>query len=129
MKKNKLEDRIVNRVYQMETERTAIYIASRAIIVGLVILVISILASVAYDIFVEQGSFDLINFIDDDIEVFKKYFMDNAGVFLTETPKELLAALVLTITGFVYIMYKIAGNYKRIRNKLVSIYKFYKSKI
>lgn len=128
MKKPKLEDKILGKVYRMETGKTFSYIVSRAVAFSAVLLVAVFLGSVAFDIFREQGSFDLLNFWGDDIEVIKKYFLDNAWLFVEETPKELLLVLSAATAGLVYLIYKIASNFKKIKNKLVSIYKFYKNK-
>lgn len=128
MKNNNLEERIVNRVYRIETKRTTWYVVSRIVLFVLGTVTILILGMVAYDIFVEQGSFDLIDFKGDDFEVINKYFADNLSVFVEEAPKELLLVLALTITGFVYLIHKIRGSYRKMKNKLISIYKFYKKR-
>ncbi len=128
MKKSKLEDRIIGRVYRMETKKTFWYILSRAFVFLLSLFVVYIFASVLFEIFNEQGSMDLINFWGDDLEVVYRYLFDNIAVFLSETPREILLVLLLTITGLVYLSYKIVSNFRSIRNKVVSIYKFYKNK-
>lgn len=128
MRKNKLEDIIVNKVYRMETKITTWYVVSRLLLFLLGTLTIFILVSVAYDIFIEQRSFDLIDFKGDDFEVINRYFTDNLSVFIEEAPKELLLILILTITGFVYLIHKVRGSYRKMKNKLISIYKFYKKR-
>lgn len=128
MKKNRLEEKILNKVYGMETRKTSWYIVSRILSFLFISLIAYIFISVLFDIFAEQKTLDLVNFSGDDLEVVGRYLIDNVKVFLEETPREILGVLALTITVLVYLCYKIIINFRKIKNKVVSIYKFYKNK-
>ncbi len=125
----KLEEKIITRVYKIEAGRTFSYVITRIIFFTVTILLILFLSAVTYEILKEQGSFDLINFAGDDIEVVSRYLMDNIYVFYEETPKLLLLLTGMVIIGFAWLLAKVISNFGRIRNKLISIYKFHKKSL
>lgn len=125
----KLEEKIITRVYKIEARRTFSYVITRIIFFTVTILLILFLSAVTYEILKEQGSFDLINFAGDDIEVVSRYLMDNIYVFYEETPKLLLLLTGMVIIGFAWLLAKVISNFGRIRNKLISIYKFHKKSL
>lgn len=125
----KLEEKIITRVYKIEAGRTFSYVITRIIFFTITILLILFLSAVTYEILKEQGSFDLINFAGDDIEVVSRYLMDNIYVFYEETPKLLLLLTGMVIIGFAWLLAKVISNFGRIRNKLISIYKFHKKSL
>lgn len=110
----------------METKKTFWFLFSRSILFLVSVLAVFVFMSVAYDIYKEQGSFDLIDFAGDDFEAIKRYLVDNMWLFIEETPKEIMALILLTSTILVYLTYSLVRNFDKIRNKVVSIYKFYK---
>ena len=112
----KLEKNIIGRVYKIETKRTISYFLSRLVSFLILAFVVWFLASIVLDILTEQGSFDLLELID----------ADNLMVFYQESPKELLLILFLVIIFLAYLIFMVVKNYGKIKNKLVSIYKFYK---
>ena len=85
--------------------------------------------SIIFEIFLEQKSFDLLNFASENIEVIFKYLIDNLTVLVLETPKALLVIIIALIILFVYFNYKLTKNLKNILNKIKSIYKFYSGKL
>lgn len=125
----KLEEKIITRVYKIEAGRTFSYVITRIIFFTITILLILFLSAVTYEILKEQGSFDLINFAGDDIEVVSRYLIDNIYVFYEETPKLLLLLTGMVIIGFAWLLAKVISNFGRIRNKLISIYKFHKKSL
>lgn len=125
----KLEEKIITRVYKIEAGRTFSYVITRIIFFTVTILLILFLSAVTYEILKEQGSFDLINFAGDDIEVVSRYLIDNIYVFYEETPKLLLLLTGMVIIGFAWLLAKVISNFGRIRNKLISIYKFHKKSL
>jgi len=111
-----LENKIKKKVYKIETEKTGFYIFSRSLFFIIGIFLIFILVSLSYDILKEQGSFDLLDFFKEDMEVVKRYWFENINVFIEETPKTILAILLLVILVFVYLVYKIFNNLNRLKN-------------
>lgn len=128
MRKRRLEDKIIGKVYRMETQRTFTFITTRIILFLVSASFILLFLSALIDILAEQGSFDLFDFIGPDFEVVTRYLPDNLILFWAETPKFILFILTLAIIGFIYLMAKIIKNYRMLKNKFVSIYKFYNKK-
>lgn len=122
----KLEDKIITKVFKIETERTFSYVLTRIALFTITVLLILFLSIITYEILRDQGSFDLIDFTGDDIEVVSRYLIDNIYIFYEETPKLLLFLTGMVIIGFGWLLIKAKSNYSKIRNKLISIYKFHK---
>ena len=112
----------------METRKTLSFIISRIVFSVISLSFILIFLSVLADILIEQGSFDLFDFVGWDFEVVRRYFWDNLSLFWEETPKSIVLILILAIIGFIYLIVRVIKNYRMLRNKFVSIYKFYNKK-
>jgi len=123
---NKLEKKIIRRVYKIETKRTAFQIVSRIVPGLLIISLLWLLGSVMAQILNEQRSFDFVNIFKEDSEVIRKYFFDSLFTFYYETPKTLLITIMLLSIVFILVILTIIKNFAIIVNKLKSIYKFYK---
>ena len=122
---NKLEKKIINKVYKIETKKTVSQILSQVILVTLIIFSLIFIFSVIIEILYEQGSFDLYNFIQDDLEVSKQYFFQNTLLFIRELPFPLVYVFILLIATLLPIIYAILKNFSKIKNILISLYKFW----
>lgn len=121
----KLEKKIINRVYKLETERTVAKIFIRATLITLFVTASLFIFSVIMEILNEQSSFDLFDFSKDGLEMIKDYFFHNLFLFIQELPLSLvfiLAGLLLILLLLAYLSVK---NFKKLKNKVVSIYKFW----
>lgn len=126
MKTKKIEEKIIKKIYQIETKKTFFNLFLRIFFILLFLFSSLIFTLVLVDILKEQKSFDLLDFLKDDFEVVKKYFYSNLIVFYNELPKELILFLIGSITLLLIIIFFFLKNFKKIKNKLKSIYKFYK---
>lgn len=122
----KLENKIIKKIYQIETKKTVSYLFFQLLFGLLFGFFALIFTLIFFDILTEQKSFDLLSFFQEDLEVFKKYFFENIIDFYQELPQPLtiflLISLLLTL-GTILILIK---NYRKIKNKILLIYKFYK---
>jgi len=123
---NKLEDKIINRIYKLETKKTFSYMLSRVFFIFLFIFLFFVFTSVTVDILNEQRSFDLLVFFRDDFEVMKKYFTINLMDFFQEMPQPLTLVSLITLAVLSIAVFMLIRNFNKIKNKLISIYKFYK---
>ena len=121
----KLEKKIINKIYRMETKKTISQIFVEAFSVVFVGLSALFVFSIIIDILNEQRSFDLYNFLTDDFEVIRHFFLRNTILFSEELPLALVCILVLLVVAFILLIYIIVKNFHKITNKLVSIYKFW----
>ena len=115
----KLEENILGKIFKIEVKRTASYFFIRSIIFVALGFAALIFSTVITEILKEQGSFDLLEFLD----------WNNIVVFYEESPKELLLILFLVMIFLFYLIFLLIKNYGKIKNKLVSIYKFYKKRV
>ncbi len=126
MKNKKIEEKIIKKIYQIETKKTFFDLFSKIFFILLFLSLTLIFFLVVIDILKEQNSFDLLSFFNDDFEVIKKYFFSNLITFYNELPKELTLSLIISITLLLSLIIIFLKNFKKIKNKLKSIYKFYK---
>lgn len=124
----KLEERIVKRIYRLETKKTAGYLLLRFFLTALLFLSSGILFLSLLDILNEQSSFSLLDFFKDDFEVIQKYFFINVNSFYQEMPQPLTLILLICIILILVLVGLFIKNLKILKNKIVSLYKFYKNK-
>ena len=71
--------------------------------------------------------FDLLELFNEDAEIIKNYFWETAITFFDETPKTNLILILIFITLILFLILLILQNYKKVVNKLTSLFHFYKS--
>ena len=121
----KLEDRIIKKIYRIETEKTIGQIISEAALIILIVLSSMFIFSVIVEILNEQASFDLFDFLRDDFETIRDNFFNNSLLFIQELPLPLIYILIGLLLLLILLLFILAKNSNKIKNKLVSIYKFW----
>lgn len=121
----KLEDRIIKKIYRIETEKTMGQIISEAALIILVSLSSIFIFSVIVEILNGQASFDLFDFLRDDFETIRDNFFNNSLLFVQELPLPLIYILIGLLLLLIWLLFILAKNSNKIKNKLVSIYKFW----
>ena len=122
---NKLEEKIIKKIYRIETKKTVGQIINEAVLIIIMTLASMFMFSVIVEILNEQTSFDLFDFLRDDFETIRSYFVNNLLLFVQELPFPLIYiffALLLILIWLICISFK---NYNKVKNKLISIYKFW----
>src|SRR3989339_1303111 len=125
----KLEEKIIKKIYRIETKKTVGQIINEAVLIIIMTLASMFMFSVIVEILNEQTSFDLFDFLRDDFETIRSYFVNNLLLFVQELPLPLIYiffGLLLILIWLVYISFK---NYNIVKNKLVSLYKFWVKKL
>ena len=121
----KLEDRIINKIYKIETEKTIGQIIGEIIMVILITLSSLFIFSVIVEILNDQASFDLFDFLRDDFETVKDNLFNNSLLFIRELPQALTYILIGLLLILIWLLFISIKNSNIIKNKLVSIYKFW----
>lgn len=121
----KLENKIINKIYKIETEKTIGQIISKVFSIILIFLTSIFIFSVIVEILNEQSSFDLFDFLRDDFSTIKDNLINNSLLFIQELPLPLIYILFGLLLLLIWIFYIIIKNKNRINNKLVALYKFW----
>jgi hypothetical protein len=121
----KLEEKIIKKIYKIETEKTVGQIISEAVLIIFIVLSSIFIFSVIVEILNEQASFDLFDFLKDDFEIIRGNFFNNSLLFFQELPLPLIYILIGLILLLVWLLYILVRNFNKIKNKLVSLYKFW----
>ncbi len=121
----KLEDKIIKKIYKMEAKKTVGQIISEVILVIAITLSVVFVFSVIIEVLNDQASFDLFDFLRDDFEIIQTNFFNNSLLFIQELPLPLTYILISLILLLVWLLYVFIKNFNKIKNKIVSIYKFW----
>lgn len=121
----KLEDKIIKKIYRMEAKKTIGQIISEAVLVIAITLSAVFIFSVIVEVLNYQASFDLFDFLRDDFEIIQANFLNNSLLFIQELPLPLTYILISLLLLLVWLLYIFIKNFNRIKNKTVSIYKFW----
>lgn len=126
MKNNNLKKKIISKVYREETKKISFAFFTWIFFVVFIFFLIVITYQVILEILIEQKSFNLIEILTEDVDVFRFYFANNLVTFFQEIPKFLLFLFLLGVFILLWLFLTLKKNFKMIKNKLLSIYKFYK---
>jgi ABC-type uncharacterized transport system permease subunit len=121
----KLEEKIIKKIYRIETEKTAGQIISKVALIILVTFSSIFIFSVIVEILNEQTSFDLFDFLRDDFGTIRDNFFNNSLLFVQELPLPLTYILIGLLLLLIWLLYISVKNYNKIKNKLISLYKFW----
>lgn len=123
MVRKKLEEKILKKVYRFEAKRTLTEIFLKSIAFLFLGLAIFIFGSVFYEILKEQKTFDFLEVFSEDLEVVKRYFLDNISLVFFELPKVLLIILLIFTSLFIFLILTMVKNFKKIKNRVKSLLK------
>lgn len=121
----KLEEKIIRKIYRIEAEKTIGQIISETVSIILISLTSIFIFSVIVEILNEQTSFDLFDFLRDDFEIIRENFFNNLLLFIQELPLPLIYILIGLLLLLIWLLFVLIKNFNIIKNKLISLYKFW----
>ena len=121
----KLEERIIKKIYRIETKKTVGQIISETALIIFIVLSSVFIFTIIVEILNEQASFDLFDFLRDDFEIIRENFFNNSFLFVRELPLSLTYILIGLLLILVWLLYVFAKNFNNMKNKLISLYKFW----
>lgn len=121
----KLEDKIIKKIYRMEAKKTIEQIISEAVLVIVITLSAVFIFSVIVEVLNDQASFDLFDFLRDDFEIIQTNLSNNLLLFIQELPLPLTYILISLLLLLIWLLHIFIKNFNKIKNKIVSIYKFW----
>ena len=121
----KLEDRIIKKIYRIETKKTIGQVFGEIFLILLITLSSVFIFSIIVEILNEQASFDLFDFLRDDFEIIRNYLFNNSLLFIQELPLPLTYILIGLLLLLIWLLYILVRNFKKFKNKLISLYKFW----
>jgi len=128
MKENRLKTKIIKKIYQEETKNLSLRLLAWAVFFILSFFFLILVYQTIFEILNEQESFNLIKILTEDIDVFRYYFFTNLISFYQEMPKLLVFILILSAVVLLDLLLIFIKNFNKLKNKIISIYQFYKNK-
>lgn len=121
-----LEDRILKKVYVMETKKTSFSLLAKVVLFMMSGFVAFLFTQVLLEIFIEEKTFDLLEIFGDDWEVISKHMGDILFVVFQETPKFILAVAVLSGLVLLLVVLTFIRNFGMMKHKLAALFKYWK---
>ncbi len=118
---SKLDDKIINKVYNFETKRTGKNVLLTAILFVVVIFSVITAFQIMLEEVLAEKSLDMLDIFQEDIEVIKMYYGEALHVIYDSVPK---FHLIIFISGSIIILFLLIltiFNFSRIRNRIRSI--------
>lgn len=125
----KIQKKIIKKIYQIETKRTILEILFKIVIGLLLVTAVFVFGEIFFEILKEEKTLDFFQIFNEDFEVIKKYFFEVIYIFYLEIPKIILILFLITTSIFFYLIWQIIKNYNIIKNKVISLIKFWRKKI
>lgn len=124
-----LNNKIINKVYLYEAKRTFGQIIFIVFLLLFSLAVFLLIGSIIKSILIEQNTFDFFEILSQNIEVIRKFLVDDFFVFLAEIPKTLIFIFLSFFILLIYLIFRIVKNFKKNKNKVKSIINFWSKKI
>lgn len=121
----KLEEKIIKKVYTMETKSFLLSFFVKVSIFVMMALLAVFSGQIIIEVFKEQGTFDLFELFKEDLEIIKRYFFDVVVEFYQETPKLALILTAIAVFILILIISTIIKNRRVIINKVGSLLRFW----
>lgn len=125
----RIQKKIIKKIYQIETKRTILEILFKIVIGLFLATAVFIFGEIFFEILKEEKALDFFQIFNEDFEVIKKYFFEVIYIFYLEIPKIILILFLITTSIFFYLIWQIIKNYNIIKNKVISLIKFWRKKI
>jgi signal transduction histidine kinase len=124
----KLEDRIIKKIYVLETKNTVINFMLKLAGILLSGAVAVFLVQILWEIFAEEQTFNILEIFTDDIEVVWEYLGNIFTVIFNETPLELLVPIGLAAALFLFIALTFILNFGKMKHKLTAAWNYWRRK-
>ncbi len=125
---NKLEKKIVQKVYKLEARRTILEIIIRILLIVLFGFLGGVFLFQLVNQYRIQQTFDLLEIFNEDIEIIKEFFADVIDTFYQETPKETFVLVLIFIILLFIALLTFTRNYGKIKNRMRALMKFWARK-
>ena len=128
-KNNSLEENVMKKIFFLEARKTLIETVLETLMLIFLILNLWIFFDIFFSLLKEQKTFDLLTLLKEEPEVIRRYFFDSLNIFFLEIPKVILAIFLLLISLLFLFILKLKKRCIIIKNKIISLIKFWQKKI
>lgn len=121
----KLENKILKKVFVLETKRTTVEIIMRVVSILVLIGVVVFIIADIVNTLVQQQTLDVLQLFQEDREIVQKYFSEIMSTLYIELPKfEIVLSIVLFLAIVLFVLLFIK-NFVRIKNKILILKKYW----
>lgn len=124
MKSKNLENKIINKIYNIEKKSTLFVILRYFFFLVLFLSLVIFFSTSSISILKEQQTLDLLELFNENIEVIQTYFSEVVFTFFEELPKLFVFSSVLFTMFLAITLFFLTRNYKKLKNKISSIRKY-----
>lgn len=123
--KNRLERQIVNSVYKLETRNTSVHLFLQIIFAFWIFFGLFIVALVLIEYIQEQNTFNFIELIHEDWDVFIQNISGIREIIMYEIPSQIAWLFAGLCTVAVVLVVTFIKNFVSIRNKLLALVNYW----
>lgn len=124
----KLEDRILKKVYVMETRKTSLSFLVKSALFLVSGFTAFLFTQVLVELFTEERTFNVLEILNDDWEVVSHHLGDILYVFFAETPKIILLVVFLAALSTGWVVLTFVKNFGKMRHKVNALVRFWKAR-
>jgi predicted PurR-regulated permease PerM len=126
---SRLEDKIVNKVFEYETSQTKKEMVIRVLLIVAFAFITGIFGFIVYSILDEQSTFDILQIFSQDSDIISQNIGDVFTVLSYEIPKFQTAIFILSLIIFFILLYIFVLNIGKISRKIRAIINYKGKKI
>ncbi|MBI4973696.1 hypothetical protein HZC27_03750 [Candidatus Roizmanbacteria bacterium] len=122
----KLEDKIINKMYVLETKKTGLSLITKTILFFFFGLSAIFLTQILVEVFFETGSDNVFEILQEDWQVVAKHGVDIIFSLYQEIPKPLILIIFVSFGISLLALLTFIKNFGKIRYKVIALSQYWK---
>lgn len=121
-----LEDKIIKKMYVLETKKTGLSLIVKTILFFLFGLLALFFTQILTEIFFETGSDNIFEILQEDWQVIAKHGLDIVFSLYQEIPKPLILVILVSFCISFLVLLTFIKNFGKIRYKVIALLQYWK---
>lgn len=122
----KLEDKIIKKMYVLETKKTGLSLITKTILFLFFGLLAIFLSQILTEVFFETGSDNIFEILQEDWQVVAKHGLDIIFSLYQEIPKPLVLIITISSGISLIVLLTFIKNFGKIRHKVIALLRYWK---
>lgn len=122
----KLEDKIIKKMYVLETKKTGLSLITKTILFLFFGLLAIFFFQILTEVFFETGSDNVFEILQEDWQVVAKHGMDIVYSLNQEIPKPLILVIFISFCISLLALLTFIKNFGKIRYKVIALLRYWK---
>lgn len=124
----KLEDKIIKKMYVLETKKTGFSLITKTILFLFFGLLAIFFTQILTEVFFETGSDSVFEILQEDWQVVAKHGLDIIFSLYQEIPKPLILVIFVSFFISLLVLLTFIKNFGKIRYKVIALLRYWKKR-